>query len=670
MAGNKNVSNLATTLAGDEFIRAIQRGLEVVITPEQIKNYVGDIPDGGEGVTESQMTDAILVETNARIADVQDEEDARIAADAIQDDLIADETAARIAADSAESTARASADATLTTAVANAVSGAASAIATEVTNRNIAIAAEAVARDAAILVETAARIAGDNAEASARGTAITAAISALKGAAPTNLDTLVEIAAAIENDPNFGTTLRAYADAVVAAQDAMVFKGVIDCSSNPNYPAANCGWTYRISVAGKIGGALGINVLAGDVIICMTDGTVAGSQGSVGANWAAIEMNLDGALTTASIGVSVQAYAANLTSWAAVLPGSYLTTIAAASAYQPLDSDLTAWAAVNPGSYLNAAAIAAAYQPLDSDLTAWAAVNPASYLNAAGIAAAYQPLDADLTAWAAVNPSAYSNTAAIAAAYVALAGGTMTGALQVPAGAVGTPGLRVGDADTGYFLQAAGKLSTSIDGVEMARMSSLGLSVGVGGGFDPAALIHARAASGTGLILLESNAGAQIIGSRFSADAGSPVNILRKGRGSISSPAYPNQNDGCGNFNWQISNGTTLVSIGQIAGTVIAATPGSADGQGRIEILTTAAGASTPAATARFEYDTGLSMYGANVVIDANRIIRLRSYTVGTLPSAAVAGMEIYVSNESGGAVTAFSDGTNWRRSTDRAIVT
>ncbi len=29
----------------------------------------------------------------------------------------------------------------------------------------------------------------------------------------------------------------------------------------------------------------------------------------------------------------------------------------------------------------------------------------------------------------------------------------------------------------------------------------------------------------------------------------------------------------------------------------------------------------------------------------------------------------IYVSNESGGAVVAFSDGTSWRRLTDRAVV-
>jgi hypothetical protein len=48
----------------------------------------------------------------------------------------------------------------------------------------------------------------------------------------------------------------------------------------------------------------------------------------------------------------------------------------------------------------------------------------------------------------------------------------------------------------------------------------------------------------------------------------------------------------------------------------------------------------------------------------------LPSFTTTTLPSAAVAGAMIYVTNETGGAVPAFADGTNWRRVTDRAIVT
>lgn len=49
---------------------------------------------------------------------------------------------------------------------------------------------------------------------------------------------------------------------------------------------------------------------------------------------------------SAAIGVTIQAYSANLTAWATVNPSSYLTTAAAAAAYQPLDADLTSWASV------------------------------------------------------------------------------------------------------------------------------------------------------------------------------------------------------------------------------------------------------------------------------------------------------------------------------------
>ena len=46
------------------------------------------------------------------------------------------------------------------------------------------------------------------------------------------------------------------------------------------------------------------------------------------------------------------------------------------------------------------------------------------------------------------------------------------------------------------------------------------------------------------------------------------------------------------------------------------------------------------------------------------------SYAVAGLPSVTPAAQLVYVSDESGGAVPAFSDGTNWRRVTDRAVVT
>ena len=45
------------------------------------------------------------------------------------------------------------------------------------------------------------------------------------------------------------------------------------------------------------------------------------------------------------------------------------------------------------------------------------------------------------------------------------------------------------------------------------------------------------------------------------------------------------------------------------------------------------------------------------------------SFTVSALPSASQPGQMIYVSDETGGSVMAFSDGSNWRRITDRAIV-
>lgn len=87
-----------------------------------------------------------------------------------------------------------------------------------------------------------------------------------------------------------------YVAARIAALDVMLYKGVIDCSVNPNYPAADAGNTYRVSIAGKIGGGSGPNVEVGDILICITDGTSAGTHASVGANWDIVQVNIDGAV--------------------------------------------------------------------------------------------------------------------------------------------------------------------------------------------------------------------------------------------------------------------------------------------------------------------------------------------------------------------------------------
>jgi len=91
--------------------------------------------------------------------------------------------------------------------------------------------------------------------------------------------------------------VKVYADNVLGSANALVYKGVIDCSTNPNYPAADAGHLYVVSVAGKIGGASGIDVEVGDMCICNTDSTPSGDQATVGTKWNVIQKNIVGAVT-------------------------------------------------------------------------------------------------------------------------------------------------------------------------------------------------------------------------------------------------------------------------------------------------------------------------------------------------------------------------------------
>ena len=101
--------------------------------------------------------------------------------------------------------------------------------------------------------------------------------------------------AAESNDPANNTTaitpqkMIAYvADKVTGLWDN---KGFIDCSTNPDYPSGLSGDAYTVSVAGKIGGAAGVEVQANDVIHCLSDNP-GGDQATVGANWNVMQANL------------------------------------------------------------------------------------------------------------------------------------------------------------------------------------------------------------------------------------------------------------------------------------------------------------------------------------------------------------------------------------------
>lgn len=69
------------------------------------------------------------------------------------------------------------------------------------------------------------------------------------------------------------------------------YKGPLDCSANPNYPAASVGEFYIVSVAGRLGGGAGVVVEVGDEVFCNTT-TAAGDQATVGSNWNSFQKNL------------------------------------------------------------------------------------------------------------------------------------------------------------------------------------------------------------------------------------------------------------------------------------------------------------------------------------------------------------------------------------------
>ncbi len=117
-------------------------------------------------------------------------------------------------------------------------------------------------------------------------TALSAFTTDTDGALTSNSDTKLATQKAVKT----------YADSLLDANNAMQYKGVIDASTSPNYPAANAGWTYKISVAGKIGGASGVNVEVGDTLYAITDGSASGTQAAVGANWTIVQTNVDGAV--------------------------------------------------------------------------------------------------------------------------------------------------------------------------------------------------------------------------------------------------------------------------------------------------------------------------------------------------------------------------------------
>ncbi len=179
---------------------------------------------------------------------------------------------------------------------------------------------------------------------------------------------------------------------------------------------------------------------------------------------------------------------------------------------------------------------------------------------------------------------------------------------------------------------------------------------------------------GTGSIVIQGEANKERLEIR-SAGTPQPTIGSYASRGTLAAPAFPLAGDrlfavACGGFNG--SSFTTVAAFLQFN----AEGDWSAGSQGSfISIWTTPQGMAATARAERLRV-TGAGNVGIGTTTPTTTLhvagpARVGSFTKAALPGAdsTGAGSIIFVSDDAGGAVLAFSDGAVWRRVTDRAAV-
>lgn len=247
---------------------------------------------------------------------------------------------------------------------------------------------------------------------------------------------------------------------------------------------------------------------------------------------------------------------------------------------------------------------------------------------------------------------------------------------EFEAGSAALPSIAfAGAPTTGYYAWVIGSLNgvgVSISAAEVARWGSLGLGIGIGSVSPTQIFETKRTGSGTSANVgqwLKSGEYIETIAQKLSSgDASGPSWISFKSRGSLTSPTAVLQNDRIFQVDGQAYGATHYIFTYRHELKIIEPAPGDTAMGGEVSWALCALGTITTNETFAFS-PQALRFQGATI-LDADRLIQARSKTVSELGAiTATAGKIAYCSNEAGGAVLVFGDGTNWRRVTDRAII-
>ncbi len=157
------------------------------------------------------------------------------------------------------------------------------------------------------------------------------------------------------------------------------------------------------------------------------------------------------------------------------------------------------------------------------------------------------------------------------------------------------------------------------------------------------------------------------------ASAGAADRMVFKGtkaRGTLAAPTAAASGDSVFSLLGAVYDGAITRGTASIEMRVDGAVSSGVAPQ-RIEFLTGTAATRSERMRITAAGDVGIGVAAPSAKLDVDGPVKVKSYLKTALPSASGsgAGAVIYVSNEAGGAVIAFSDGSSWRRVTDRAVV-
>jgi hypothetical protein len=232
-----------------------------------------------------------------------------------------------------------------------------------------------------------------------------------------------------------------------------------------------------------------------------------------------------------------------------------------------------------------------------------------------------------------------------------------TGAVGLAAGSASAPSLTFGDAATGWYGVSTGNLGLAVTGAQIWTASATGLVQSIAGG-------------GTSQINVLGEGTTQQNFARYSNDANGAILSFVHGRGTIASRSAPQLNDALGAIQFNGYNGSGVTTACRIRSLLIeTGIVGSAAMGGQMRFDVCPIGSGSLSEIMRLELGSGLSMFGANPVIDQNRAHRLRSTTIAGAVAPSVAGNLFHHFDAQGGAGEVVVDtGSAYRHAGQAAV--